>query len=197
MKHHKNGITVINSNSQSKMFKQKKESDGMLMIRYAIDPNKYDDFGVWKKKAETKLKKFSGFVTIAELNAIKDDDFHYVIIRFDNAGHATLWINSDERKEILNDSHISWMVDKQEIIHDWDIFWYDIFRKSKKWKQWAVTFLAVYPLTIVMPWAVRQINDILPLSFFAGLLRALLISGFMVFLIMPFMMKFFKKWLHK
>lgn len=177
--------------------KTKRECDGIMVVRYAIAFDKYDDFEAWKKNADSVLKAFDGFINITVLYPVKNSDFHYVIIRFDNASHATNWKKSDARKDIMADAHVSWMVDKQEIVHDWDLFWHDAFRKSKKWKQWVVTFLAVYPLTIVMPLMVHRINNFVPLFFFAGILRALLISGFMTFLIMPLMMKLFRKWLHK
>lgn len=179
------------------MASQQVGSDGILMVRYKIAPGNTYDFKAWKFTADEHIGTFKGYISTTVLYPAENSDCHYIILRFDSKENAETWMHSDARKEMMKDSHATWMSGKQEVIHDWDIFWYSTFQGTKKWKQWTVTFIAVYPLTIVMPLLVKKISTAMPLFFFEGILRALLISGFMTFLIMPFVMKLFKKWLHQ
>lgn len=178
------------------MDKHQKDGDGLLMIRYMIEPGGANDFKKWRSATEAVVKTFAGFIDIAALDHLNENDYYYIIIRFDSGENANAWLYSDERKAILNDSHCHWLTHKQEVIFDWNIFWYRIFEGTKKWKQWVVTFLAVYPLTLIIPSVVKILSSIIPLYFFAGIISALLISGFMIFPIMPFVLNLFKKWLH-
>lgn len=178
------------------MNKHQIDGDGLLMVRFKVEVNNTNDFEIWMLKAKDLVKTFKGFINVTVLNRLKSTDY-YVIVRFDCQENASAWLNSDERRDILNDSYATWLSEKQEVIHDWNIFWYRIFQGTKKWKQWTVTFIAVYPLTIVIPTLVKIIATFIPLFFFAGIISALLISGFMIYLVMPFVLNLFKKWLHK
>ncbi|RZJ91471.1 MAG: hypothetical protein EOO20_04920 [Chryseobacterium sp.] len=172
-------------------------NDGILMVRYKMKESEYSAFEHWEAKIDPVIRTFEGFVSLTVLYPAKNSDFHYIIVRFDSSLHATAWIKSKERSVFLNDPKATWMGQRQEVVHEWEIFWYSTFRKTKKWKQWAVTFSAVYPLTVLIPLMVGQIANIVPLYFFEGILRALFISGFMTFLVMPFVLKLVRNWLHR
>lgn len=171
--------------------------DGLLLVRFKLKSDHSTDFEKWKTEAIDLIKTFKGFIDITTMNQLKDEDYYHILIRFDTEENVIAWLHSDERKKIFNDSAISWLTDRQEVIHNWNIFWFRIFEGTKKWKQWAVTFIAVYPLTLIIPITVKAITKVIPLYFFAGIISALMISGCMIFLVLPFINKLFKKWLHE
>ena len=179
------------------MAKNNIDSDGILMVRYKVHSQSEIAFEAWKADMDALVKTFEGFISTTVLYPVKNSEHYYIIIRFDSKANAETWMRSDERRDMLSKSDAATMSEKQEVVHDWDIFWYSTFEGTKKWKQWAVTFMAVYPLTVIMPLIVHEISTAVPLFFFEGIIRALFISGFMTFLIMPFMMRQFKKWLHQ
>lgn len=173
------------------------ENDGLLLVRFKLKPDNINDFEKWKSEALDLIKTSKGFIDITIMNRLKDSDYFHVLIRFDSEENVISWLHSDTRKNFFNESDASWLTERQEVIHNWNIFWYRIFEGTKKWKQWAVTFIAVYPLTLVIPMMVKTMAKVIPLSFFAGIISALMISGFMIFLVMPFIHNLFKKWLHE
>lgn len=173
------------------------DGDGLLMVRFKLKAENTIDFEKWKSEAVARVKEFQGFIDITVLNRLKDADYYHILIRFDCEENVNTWLHSDSRRKIFDDTAVSWITERQEVIHSWTMFWYRIFEGTKKWKQWAVTFIAVYPLTIVIPIMVKTIAKVIPLSFFAGIISALMISGFMIFLVMPFIHNLFKKWLHE
>lgn len=173
------------------------EGDGLLLVRFKLKADYTNDFEKWKSDAIERIKAFKGFIDITVLDRLKDVDYYHILIRFDCEENVKIWLHSDERRKIFDDSDVSWITERQEVIHSWNIFWYRIFEGTKKWKQWAVTFIAVYPLTLIIPMMVKTIAKVIPLYFFAGIISALMISGCMVLLVMPFIHKLFKKWLHE
>jgi antibiotic biosynthesis monooxygenase (ABM) superfamily enzyme len=173
------------------------DANGLLLVRFKLKPSDTTDFEKWKSEAVTLIETFKGFINITVLNSLKEADYYHILIRFDTEEHVNDWLHSDERKIIFNSLDAKWLTDRQEVIHNWNIFWFRIFEGTKKWKQWAVTFIAVYPLTLIIPIMVQLIAKVIPLYFFAGIISALMISGFMIFLVMPFIHNLFKKWLHE
>lgn len=173
------------------------DADGLLLVRFKLKSTDTNDFEKWKSEAVTLIKTFKGFLNITVLNSLKEADYYHILIRFDTEEHVNAWLQSDERKTIFNALDSKCLTDKQEVIQNWNIFWFRIFEGTKKWKQWAVTFIAVYPLTLIIPMMVKLIAKVIPLYFFAGIISALMISGFMIFLVMPFIHNLFKKWLHE
>ncbi|PWA07300.1 antibiotic biosynthesis monooxygenase [Flavobacterium psychrotolerans] len=179
------------------MNNRQNDDDGLLMVRFKLKPENANDFEKWKSEAISCVKVFKGFINITILNRLKDADYYHILIRFDCEENVKAWLQSEARRKIFHDSNVLWITERQEVVHSWNMFWYRIFEGTKKWKQWAVTFIAVYPLTIVIPTMVKIIAKVIPLYFFAGVISALMISGFMIFLVMPFIHKLFKKWLHE
>lgn len=173
------------------------DNDGLLLVRFKLKPEHSNDFEKWKAEAIDLIKTFKGFIDITIMNRLKDSDYFHVLIRFDSEENVTAWLHSDTRKKIFDDADTTLFTERQEVIHSWNIFWYRIFEGTKKWKQWTVTFIAVYPLTLIIPMMVKMIAKVIPLYFFAGIISALMISGFMIFLVMPFIHNLFKKWLHE
>ena len=179
------------------MSNHQNDGDGLLMVRFKFKSDHATDFEKWKTEAIARVKAFKGFIDITVLDRLKEVDYYHVLIRFDREENVNVWLHSDSRREIFDDSDVSWITERQEVLHSWNIFWYRIFEGTKRWKQWVVTFIAVYPLTVVIPTLVKTIAKVIPLYFFAGIISALMISGFMIFLVMPFVHNLFKKWLHE
>lgn len=174
-----------------------KDNDGLLLVRFKLKLNDLTDFEKWKSEAVHRIETFKGFLNITFLNRVQETDYYHVLIRFDTEQNVNFWLHSNERKKIFNESDAKWLTDRYEVVQNWNVFWFRIFEGTKKWKQWVVTFIAVYPLTIIIPMMVKLIAKVIPLYFFAGIISALMISGFMIFLVMPFIHKLFKKWLHE
>jgi len=171
--------------------------EGVLVVRYKVDPEKQYLFEEWKFEMERTISSFEGYLNTVHIPPVGDNDFHYILLRFNNRENLQRWVKSDFRAEMHDKSNNLWMSEREETVHDWDTFWFSKMEKAKKWKQWAVTFLAVYPLTVVIPWLVRTYTQALPITFVKGIISALLISGCMTYFVMPFMLNLFRKWLHR
>ncbi|MXV38195.1 hypothetical protein GO491_05820 [Flavobacteriaceae bacterium Ap0902] len=170
---------------------------GVLAIRYKVNPQKRQEFEGWNKEMENKVRASTGFKDLIHINPIDENDYHQIIVRFDSNENLENWRLSDFRNKMHKESEVLWIEEKEEATHDWDSFWFDKMNNIKPWKQWVVTFFAVYPLTLIVPKGINFIDEWASMYFFKGVLSAIIISGAMNFLVMPFMMKTFKKWLHR
>ncbi|SNR76310.1 hypothetical protein [Flavobacterium sp. ov086] len=164
--------------------------NAILMVHYKISTNDSDTFEIWKEKMDSVIRSFNGYLSTTVLYPINNNDHHYIILRFDSREKAQQWMQSDFRRIMLEDSDTTWMTEKEEVVQQWNNFWYSNFKEVKKWKQWTITFIAVYPITLIMPILVQYLS-----FFWEGIVTAVLISGCMNFILMPYIVKAFKNWL--
>ncbi|RWY46074.1 hypothetical protein [Mucilaginibacter gilvus] len=160
--------------------------------------SKVNEYENWRKIIDGALQAADGFLDKTELSPVADEPFISIVIRFRNKETAELWLKSDLRKDLLEQSQVITLSEKVESIHHNTNFWFqDSSLPAIKWKQWVVTFTAVYPLTLTIPFLINTVLISLNIDYFLlrSLVIAITVSGLMVFKIMPFMLKKFKKWL--
>jgi hypothetical protein len=73
-------------------------------------------------------------------------------------------------------------------------------KKPKRWKQFLLTVSAVYPLTLVIPGLLGVLSHLVPLlrgEAIRGILAAVLLVAFLVFVIDPLFNRVFKTWVNR
>ncbi|MBD0295627.1 MAG: hypothetical protein ICV84_10600, partial [Flavisolibacter sp.] len=156
------------------------------------------DFDQWKEKLDHASRQAIGFLDRTELPIISNEPYHSVILRFDNKANAENWLHSAKRKTLLREVE-AMAEERQEILHEDNTFWFSVSaeKTSTKWKQVIVSFVAVYPLTLVIPVLVQLGLRELGIAsvLLSGILIGVIISACMVFFAMPLTLQLFKKWL--
>jgi antibiotic biosynthesis monooxygenase (ABM) superfamily enzyme len=125
-----------------------------------------------------------------------------VVIRFDTPDNLRQWMNSPERKQLIEKVRPLLATDDDYTIHSGlDFLFTPKGEKTKvpvRWKQFLVTWSAIYPLSLAVPLAV------VPAMRAAGLpgyraLTSLLVSGalvcLMIYVVMPHYTKLVRRWL--
>ncbi|CAM3652140.1 MULTISPECIES: hypothetical protein [Sphingobacterium] len=168
-----------------------------IIVRYKLlaERQKFDE---WRERMDANSQLADGFLDKTDLPLNPKQPYHSVVLRFDNKANAQKWLCSATRKKLLQElERIA--IERREILHEHDNFWFDISSKKtiKKWKQVVVSIIAVYPLTQVIPILVQLILTHLGISstFVAGVLIGTIISICMVYFAMPLILKLFKGWL--
>jgi len=125
-----------------------------------------------------------------------------VIIRFDTPEHLKAWMESPERKQLIEKVRPCLAADDDFFIRSGLDFWFTPEGARAKvpvrWKQFLITWSAIYPLALAMPLIIspvlRQLG--LPLNRY---LDTLLITGavvvLMVYVIMPRYTRLVQRWL--
>jgi uncharacterized protein len=172
--------------------------DGLLAVKFVVTKEKENHFVAWKEKMDAILPFAKGFKNRFDLQAVQNNNNHYVLLRFDSTENARMWMNSKFRRRMLEELRLNISEIKEEVVHEWESFWFTTLKKANKWKLWFIVFIAVYPLTVLIPEFVNALSGFISMNeFLGGIFRAVLISGFMTLLLIPFMTRLFRKWLHK
>lgn len=127
-----------------------------------------------------------------------------VIIRFDSTEHLKAWMDSTERRRLIE--KVKSLLDKGDnysISSGLDFLFTPAQPKTLvplRWKQYLVTWSAIFPLSVLIPLVLLPILRKLGIPQIR-LIDSLIISGtivfLMVYLVMPYYTKLIKKWLYK
>jgi antibiotic biosynthesis monooxygenase (ABM) superfamily enzyme len=125
-----------------------------------------------------------------------------VIVRFDTPDHLRQWMNSTERRQLIDKAGPLLADEDDYTIHSGlDFLFTPKGAKTKvpmRWKQFLVTWSAIYPLSLGLPLV------IIPAMRAVGLpgtrwLTALLVTGaivcLMIYVVMPHYTKLVRRWL--
>ena len=176
-----------------------------VVITHHIIKGKEVDYEQWLNEISPLCRSSTGFVDWQIIRPIKGLTFVYtVIIRFNTITNLKNWMGSPERKKLIEKANPLFTKDDNYIIKSGlDFLFVSGDEKAKvpaRWKQFLITWSAIYPLSVFIPVAIlpvlRNIN--LPQNRF---MDSLFISGvivlLMVYIIMPNYTKLVKKWLYK
>lgn len=176
-----------------------------VVITHHITKGREKAYEKWLNEISPLCKSSEGFVDWQIIRPIPGLTFVFtMIIRFNSVSSLKTWMESSQRKNMIEKAAPLFAQDDQYIIKSGLDF---LFRPDgeqqqvpPRWKQYLVTWSAIYPLSVLIPMAVlpilrsihvpenRYIN-----SFFISATIVLL----MVYVVMPNYSKFLKKWLYK
>lgn len=193
-------------------FNSPDQQGAMAIISHRVKPEYQAHYQAWLDKVQTNSQQFLGFIdrhVIAPI-AGKTETFT-VILRFDNAQHLQTWLISTERRQLIDAVKPYLAEDDHYHIQSGLEFLFQpqpnpnpqLVELSpppmpKPWKQFLLTWSAIFPLVTIISWLFEHLIKALNLPLHP-LLSKLLITGavvfMMVYVIMPRYTKLVKKWL--
>ena len=157
----------------------------------------------WMQKATQAHASFPGFLATDVIRPIGSGLRFIVVVRFDSEAGAQAWLGSDTRARLLAEA-LPWLLgEDRHQVHSGSDFWFTPASPGpapKRWKQWVLSTMAVFPLTVLMPWLVHSIADPLAPGMHDLVLKgviATLISGVMVYWLMPTLIRLAGRWLSR
>jgi len=175
------------------------------VITHHILDDKIYEYEKWLEEIMPLTRHAKGFIDLQIVKPIPQLTFVYtVIIRFDTVDHLKMWLESTERKRWIEKVEPLFRRHDHYQIRSGLDFLFEAPENSAKipprWKQYRVTWSAIYTLSICIPMLLVPLLRALNLSF-NHFSDALLISGTIVFLmvyvVMPEYTKLIRKWLNK
>ncbi len=176
-----------------------------VVITHHIIKGKEQDYEEWLNEISPMCKSSTGFVDWQIIRPIQGLTFVYtVIIRFNTILNLKSWMESPQRERLIEKAATLFAKDDNYVIKSGLDFLFNPDSEKPKvparWKQYFITWSAIYPLSVVIPLAIlpilRSIN--FPQNRY---IDSLFISGtvvlLMVYVIMPNYTKLVKKWLYK
>ena len=176
-----------------------------VVITHHILDGKQAAYEAWLNEIGTVCKKAEGNIDWQLIRPIPNLTYAYtVIVRFDTLNNLKAWIDSQDRKDFIQRaSPLFARDDKYYIRSGLDFLFLAESEPAKvpvKWKQYLVTWSAIYPLSLLIPLIILPLLHLLPFpqsryvdSFFVSGIVVMI----MVYLLMPNYTRLIRKWLYK
>jgi hypothetical protein len=162
----------------------------------------YDEYERWLLEIREACKRFPGYLSTDVISPVGGQDTYTVIIRFAGVEQLKAWIESEVRREFLHRIEHALEKGDRYVIQTGLDFWFapPAAMPPKRWKQFQLTLSAIFPLTVIVPWALSPLlggSQGVPAMLLGKLLVATVIVYLMVYLIMPRYTRLVAKWLYR
>lgn len=177
----------------------------VLRIALKVQPQLNDDYYALTKKVIESLKSQPGCLSIQLLSQRCAEKNNEIVINFKNEDYAKGWLASNQGKSLLE--MIRKVLEKKECL--------TIYRNSDchncteertlsnkptPWKQWVITTIVIWPLTILVPFLLKPLMQEFPALNVWGIRHGVIAATIvllMVYLVMPIMIKATYRWVYK
>ena len=179
--HHPNGSTVV--------------------ITHRIREGCQADYDGWLAEIGAVCRASAGLLDWQIIRPIAGLTNSYtIVIRYDTTEHLQQWMNSDVRKQFIEKAQ-PYLEDKDEYsIHSGLDFWFvpqgGGAKVPVRWKQFLVTWSAIFPLVMGVPWLVVPVMHGLGLPD-SHALTTFFVTASVVFLMTYVVMPRYTKWVRK
>jgi uncharacterized protein len=196
-------MQILDKNNDAQSALRDDTQGATAVITHNINKQHQTEYEAWLNEIGPICKQAAGHLDLHIIRPVKDITTTYtVIIRFDTHEHLEAWMHSDTRKKLIEKARPMLTKDDDFFINSGLDFWFTPQGAKAKipvrWKQFLVTWSAIYPLVLFTPMV------IIPLLSKAGLpenkyVDTLIITGIivslMIYLIMPRYTKLIHRWL--
>ncbi|KQW93145.1 hypothetical protein ASC94_10715 [Massilia sp. Root418] len=177
-------------------------AEGTSVIVHDVAPAHHASYESWMLTAREASRGFKGYLATDVIKPVGAGLRYVVILRFSSSADAEGWLQSDVRAALLKDVE-RWLIraDRYQV-QDNSEFWFVTpsarATPPKRWKQWLLSTVAVFPLTAVIPASVATLaHNLAPTLPKVTVLAATaaIISAIMVYWLMPLLSRFTADWL--
>ncbi len=177
-------------------------SGATVVITHRVLPGRHDEYEEWLTEIGAACRGSVGFLDHQIIRPIQDLSATYtVVIGFDTAEHVRAWVESEERRVLIEKAKPFLQTDNAYAIHSGLDFWFMPTgvraQEPVRWKQFLVIWSAIYPLSFGVPLLV------VPALAQLGIVNRAIVTlpvtaimvGLMVYVVMPRYTKLVRKWL--
>ncbi|MCL9806976.1 hypothetical protein NAT51_15675 [Flavobacterium amniphilum] len=170
------------------------------IVRHSIKLGAEKDFENWFDKIEKKINLFKGFKGVfiipPKVNNLSNE--YIIAFQFENMENLIEWIDSEERILELKKLNKISQKEMQLDFHNSIGFWFTGVKvedkKPPKWKMALLTWIAVFPMVIILLEIFSKLFPSFPLALKVFFVTITLVT-LLTWVLMPNLTKLFKKWL--
>ncbi|MBP9854971.1 MAG: antibiotic biosynthesis monooxygenase [Candidatus Omnitrophica bacterium] len=173
------------------------------VITHHVHEGKHDLYEAWLKQIVPVCRSYPGHLDLQVIRPVPSLTTTYtVVIRFDTVEHLRNWVTSDDRKSFIE--KVQPILQKDDHVHirsGLDFLFTQEGSGAKvptRWKQALLTWSALFPVGLMVRWAMLPVFNQLGLTEHDHL-KVFINSGItiviMVYLVMPHYTKLVQKWL--
>ena len=174
------------------------------VIVHEVAPDAVQEYEAWLADIRVACEAFPGYLSTDVIRPVSPSRESATILRFADFESLSAWMESDVRHRFIERMQSSLQRgDRYEIKTGLD-FWFTPKSTPVKvptaWKQWLVTWSAIFPLSIVVPWVVVTVLSHLGLAHDSIIHKAAVTAGIvflMVYVVMPRYTRLVASWLFR
>ena len=179
-------------------------SEVVSVIRHHVRPGSEAAYEAWTHDAVGIAQGFPGHQGVAVIPPPEGSRLYTVVLHFDTLEHLRGWLESETRQTLLQriEPHLTkpgeveirpglevWLSPPHDVGHE---------RRARPYKQFLVVLSVIYPLSMLVPLALRPLFDAMPPLDrlpVRSLASNLIIIGLMTYVIMPRYTRAVRDWL--
>jgi uncharacterized protein len=172
-----------------------------LVIEHCLLPGAAERYEAWLDEIVPVARTFAGHSGIDILRPGAGSTRYTLVLRFERVDQLRAWLESPERAALI--ARIEPWLAAEESLHAGSgldyLFAAASTRPPKRYKQFLVTLSAIYPLTTLVPWAVKPLllaAPLLALGWVSNLVISSIIVYLMVYVVMPRYTRLISRWLN-
>jgi len=174
-------------------------SGATVVITHRILPGKEAEYERWLDVISPLCKASPGYLDWHIVRPIRGLTGTYtVIVRFDTEAHLRGWMDSQTRIRLIDQIHHVFDTGDNFFISSGLDFWFSPAgaRVPVRWKQYLVTWSAIFPLVYAVSWLVRPVLNRL-VGAVPAWLSTLVVTGIVVFLMVYVVMPRYTRLVHR
>lgn len=169
----------------------KLETPVTTVIRQRPLPDGVARYEAWLKEIIPVAQSFAGHQSVNVIRPHAAGEAYTIVLHFDTIANLRKWLDSETRMRLVGEIrpylHAQENIDIKAGIEFWFTPSSLAAKQAPPYKQFLITLSAIFPLTILVPWALRPLFHVLPALGLPGishLLVAAIIVALMVYVIM-------------
>lgn len=164
----------------------------ILIIQHDVRAGARAQYEAWLKDIAAEARRFPGHLGVNIIRPHGTSNGYTIVLRFDSDAHLSDWVGSQVRKTLIERAAPMLASPENLEIQTGMEFWFTPPSgkplHAKPFKQFLITLSAIFPLTVIVPWALQPLFHLLPGAPWALLHKfivACVIVFLMVYVIMP------------
>ena len=179
------------------------EQTATVVISHHVKEQHKNNYEAWLQEIIPVSKSYPGHLGVSIVHPVAGATVTYtVIIRFDTRNNLLSWMQSDDRKKLIAKVQPYLEEEDKFFVRSGLDFWFTPEEaKAKlptKWKQFLMTWSAIFPLVLSMSAIINWLSSSLAITLNQPL-KVLSLTGLvvlmMVYVVMPRYTKLVHKWL--
>ena len=161
---------------------------------------RYED---WLKEIALAAQQFAGHHGVNVIRPHGAGDVYTIVLHFGTVEHLRKWLESDVRVQLVRKIRPFLRSEENIDIKTGLEFWFTPppgGKPAKPYKQFLVTFSAILPLSILVPWLLQPLFASYPtlaLPLISHFIVAAAIVGIMTYVVMPHYTRLVARWLFR
>src|SRR3954451_12924470 len=180
------------------------QSEVLSVIRHTVLAGKEQKYEAWLRAIVPIAATAEGHRGVNVIRPHAGSRTYTVVLHFDRLEHLEHWLASEIRKDLVRKvQHLLEDGDQVEIKTGLE-FWFtppaSEQRRAKPYKQFLITLSAIFPLTVLVPWALAPLFRAAPalgLPAISNFLVAATIVALVTYVIMPRYVRLIAGWLYR